>query len=84
MGIRFRLGLEGRKSLGNITSLGVSIKKAVDMFLPDSRESISKDMLVSKYLPYQASKTYKIIMTEYDCRRAHIKADVRQSLNHVS
>jgi hypothetical protein len=84
MGIRFRLGVEGRKSLGSITSLGISIKKAIDIFLPDSRESISKDMLVSEYLPYQASKTYKTIMTEYDCRRTQIRAEVRQSLNHVS
>lgn len=84
MGIRFKLGVEGRKPLGAIANLGISIKRTIDILLPVSRESLSKDMLVSDYLPYQALKTCRTIMTEYDYRRAQSIVEVRRSLNHVS
>ena len=84
MGIRFKFGVEGKKPLGVIANLGTSIKRAADVLLPASRESLSKDMLISNCLPYQALKTYRKIMTESDYRRVQNIVEVRRSLNHVS
>jgi hypothetical protein len=83
MGIRFKLGVEGKKPLGAIANLGTSIKRATDILLPTSRESMSKDMLASNCLPYQALKTYRTITTESDYRRTQTIVEVRRSLNHV-
>ena len=83
MGIRSRLGVEGKTPLRAIANLGATIKRATDALLPTSRESMPFDMLASNCLPYQASKTYRTIMTEYDCRRAQTIVEVQRSLRRV-
>jgi len=83
MGKRSRLGVEGKIPLRAIANLGASIKRATDVLLPTSRESISKDMLASNCLPYQASKTYRTIITESDCRRAQTIVKAQQALRRV-
>ena len=83
MGIRSKLGVEGKTTLRSIANLGVTIKRATEALLPTSRESIPLDMLDSNCLPYQASKTYRTIMTESDCRRAQTIVEVQRSLRHV-
>jgi hypothetical protein len=83
MGIRSRLGVEGKTPLRAIANLGATIKRATDVLLPNSRESMSFDMLASNCLPYQASKTYRTIMTESDCRRAQTIVEVQRSLRRV-
>jgi len=80
MGIRSRLGVEGKTPLRAIANLGATIKRATGLLLPPFRESMSKDMLASNWLPYQASKTYRAIMAESDCRRAQTIAEVQRSL----
>jgi len=44
MGIRSKLGVEGKTPLRAIANLGATIKRATDILLPTSRESMSKDM----------------------------------------
>jgi len=83
MGIRSRLGIAGKTPLRAIANLGASIKRATHALLPTSRESIPLDMVASNCLPYQASKTYRTIMTESHCRRAQIIAEVQQSLRRL-
>ena len=83
MKIRSGLDVEGKTPLGTIANLGAIIKRATDVLLPTSRESMVKDMLVSNCLPYQASKTYRAIMTESDCRRAQMIVEVQRSLRPV-
>jgi len=83
MGIRSRLGVGGKTPLRAIANLGAAIKRAADVLLPTSRETISLDMLGSNWLPYQASKTYRTIMTESDCRRAQATSEVQRLLRRV-
>jgi len=83
MGIRSKLGVEGKTPLRVIANLGASIKRATDILLPTSRESMSMDMLASNWLPYQASKTYRTIMTESDCIRAQTIVEVQRFLRRV-
>jgi len=83
MGIRSRLGVEGKTPLRTIANLGASIKRATDILLPNSRESIPLDMLASNCLPYEASKTYRTIMVESDCRRAQTIVEVQRSLRRL-
>lgn len=83
MGIRSRLSVEGKTPLKAIANLGAAIKRATDVLLPNSRESMSLDMLASNCLPYQAVKTYRTIMTESDCRRAQTVVEVQRSLRLV-
>jgi len=83
MGIRSRLGVEGKPSLRAIANLAATIKRATDILLPPSRESMSFDMLASDCLPYQASKTYRTIMTESHCRRVQTMVEAQRSLLRV-
>jgi len=83
MGIRSRLGVEGKTPLRTIANLGATIKRATEVLLPASSESMSFDMLASNCLPYQASKTYRTIVAESDCRRAQVIAEVQRSLCRV-
>jgi len=64
-------------------NLGATIKRATEALLPASRESIPLDMLASNCLPYQASKTYRTMMTESDCRRAQAIVEVQRSLRRL-
>jgi hypothetical protein len=83
MGIRSKLGVEGKTPLRAIANLGATIKRATEALLPTSRESIPLDMLASNWLPYQALKTYRTIMTESDCRRAQTIVEVQRFLRRV-
>jgi len=83
MGIGSRLGVEIKTPLRTIANLGATIKRATNVFFPNSRESIPIEMLASNCLPYQASKTYRTIMAESECRRAQIIAEVQRSLVRV-
>jgi len=83
MGIRSRLGVDGKTPLRAIANLGATIKRATDALLLISTESMSKDMFASTCLPYQASKTYRTIIAESDCRRAQAIVCVHQSLPRV-
>ena len=83
MGIRSRLGVEGRIPSGVVASLGASIRRAAEISLATSREKMPIDMLASNWLPYQASKTYSTIITESNCKRAHIGVEVQRSLCRI-
>ena len=83
MGIRSRLSVEGKTPLMAIANLGATIKRATEVLLPTSRESISLDMLASNCLPYQASKTYQTIIAESAARRAQTIGEVQRSLRLV-
>ena len=83
MGIRARLGAELGPSLSTIADFGATIKRAASVLFPKSRESISCDMFASNYLPYQASKTFRTIIAESNCRRAQTITEVQRSLRIV-
>ena len=83
MGIRSRLGAEGKAPLTAIANLGAAIKRAVELRLPVSKESLPIDMLASNCLPYQASKTYRAIMIEAARMRAQTMVEAQRSLRRL-
>jgi len=78
MEIRSRISVGGKTHYGVIASLGVALKRVAEIRVPTLRESLSVDMFTSNYLPYEASRTYRTIMTEFDCRRAQTIVEVRR------
>jgi len=78
MGIRSRLGVEGKAQLTAIANLGAAIKRAFENRLPTSRESVPIDMLASNFLPYQVSRTYNAIMVESTRIRAQTIVDAQR------
>ncbi len=75
--------VEGKSPFKSITNLGAAVRKATEILLPNSRESIPVDMFASSCLPYQASKTYKKLTTESDCKRTKTLIDVQMSLRRL-
>jgi hypothetical protein len=79
-----RHSLDRRRSPSSlILNLGASLKRVLEIRFPTVIESLSVDMLTSSYLPYEASRTYRAIMTEFDCRRTQSLVDARRLLMHV-
>jgi hypothetical protein len=83
MGTRSRVGLEGNTQFGGIANLVTTIRRATEALLPTSREGMPFDMFSLNCLPFEASRTYKTMMAESDCRRAQTIAEVQRSLCHV-
>jgi hypothetical protein len=83
MGIRLKVGVEGKLLSRAIANLGTTIKRPTDIHLSMSRECIHKDMLASNCLPYQAPRAYRAIIIEADCRRAQRTVEVQRSLSRV-
>jgi len=83
MVIEMQKKMFGQKKLRLNANLGATIKRVTEVLLPASRESIPLDMLASDCLPYQASKTYRKIVSEYDCRRAQITSEAQQALRRL-
>lgn len=75
--------MEGKAPLTSIANLGVALKRALELRLPTSRESLPIDMLVSDCLPYEASKTYRIMRTESACMQAENIAEAQRSLRRL-
>jgi hypothetical protein len=83
MEIKFKIGAEGKTLSGVTAGLGAYIRRIVKVSLPTSMEGISVDMFASDWLPYQASKTYRTILAESDCRRAQTIIELQRSLRCV-
>jgi len=77
MGIRDGL-VRGRSRSSMVMSLGASLRRVFEIRLPALNESLSIDMLASSYLPYEASRTYREIMTEFNCRRTQNLVDMQR------
>ena len=82
MGIKVRLGVEGGVYHRAIANLGAALRRVAEIRLPTLQEGISFGMFASDSLPYEASKTYRTIMTEFDCTRAQTQIQTRQALWH--
>jgi len=79
MGIR--LGMRGGKGYAALATFGAVLRRiASEVRLPNLSESISVDMFTSEYLPYEASETYRKILTEFDCKRAETLVETQRQL----
>jgi hypothetical protein len=83
MGIKSALGVRAGSSLRAVADLGPLIRRVAAVLLPTSRESMPLDLLASNCLPYQASKTYRTIVTEADCNRAQAMVEVQRTLGFI-
>ncbi len=81
MRTRSKLELEGQARHQVIAHLRLGLKKIAEIRFPLHR-SISVDMFASDCLPYEASKTYRTIMTEFDRQRAQVRKEAQMALLH--
>lgn len=72
--------MRGGKGYATLATFGVVLRRIASVRLPNLRESISVDMFTSEYLPYEASETYRRILTEFDCRRAERLVETQRLL----
>jgi hypothetical protein len=78
MTMEFRLRVIGDNCFRVITRLGVAFKRVTSILPPTPKENLSVDMLAYNCLPYEVSRTYRSILTEFECRRGQNLAEVRQ------
>jgi hypothetical protein len=77
MAIEFRLRVIEENCLRGITRLGVAFKRVTEIVRLTSKQNLPIDMLAHNCLPYEASKTYRSILTEFECRRGQNLAEAR-------
>jgi hypothetical protein len=80
MGIKSRLGVQRGINYAGLSVVSGVLRRAISIRLPNLRESISVDMLTCEYLPYEASQTYRGIMTEFDCTRSVAMVETQRHL----
>jgi len=83
MGIKSRLGLEAQAHHQVIALLRLGLKRVAEVRLP-FQKGISVDMFAADCLPYEASKTYRTIMTEFDRERARTIKEAQLALLHCT
>jgi hypothetical protein len=71
--------LEGKTQYGVVANLGSLFRRLTEYRLP-VRETVSVDMFASSYLPYEASRTYRAIMIEFDSRRSQTLMETQRQL----
>jgi hypothetical protein len=74
------MGIRGGNGYAAHTTFGGILRRIASVRLPDLKESLSVDMLKSEYLPYEASETYRRILTEFDCKRAETLVETQRQL----
>lgn len=79
MGIRTRLGVEGEAYHRAVANVLEALKRATAERLSVFQDGISVGMFDSYSLPYEASKTYRTIMTEFRCRRAQTQLHAQRA-----
>lgn len=80
METKFKLGIAPKSHSGVTARLGVLLRKATQIRLLASRETLPVDMFNSDCVPYEVSRTYREIMAEFNCRRAQTSIEVQRNL----
>ena len=80
MGIKSRIGIEGISYYPIFTRLGAVLGRAAKARLLPSKESIAVGMFASGCLPYEATKTYRKIMVEHECKLTKTRVDAQRHL----
>jgi len=81
MRTRSELDLEGQAHHQVIAHIRLGLKRIAEIRLP-SQKAISADMFASDCLPYEASKTYRTIMTQFDRQRAQVRKEAQLASLH--
>jgi hypothetical protein len=82
IGLRRSRGEKGH--YGILQNLKAVLRIITRVSLTNLRDTMPADMFHASYLPYEASKTYRAIMTEFECRRSNYLVEAqRQRLQSV-
>ena len=76
MKTEFKGGLRTRAQFGLVKNLGTILRRVTAIRLGVFHEGIAAGMFASEYLPYEASKSYRTIKTELECKRSEIQLDI--------
>ena len=80
MGIKSRIGVEGISYYPIFTRLGAVLGRAAKMHLLPLKEGVAVGMFASGCLPYEATKTYRKIMAEHECKLTKTRVDAQHAL----
>ena len=75
MKTEYKGGLRTRAQFGLVKNLGTIFRRVTAIRLDISREGIAAGMFAADSLPYQASKSYRAIKTELECKRSEVQLD---------
>ena len=70
MEIRYKGGLIAKAQVGLIKSLNAMVRKVSALYVNTIHEGITIGMFTAKYLPYEASQTYRSIKSELEYQRS--------------
>ena len=70
MGITYKGGLIGKAQLGLLKNLSTLARRVAVLHVNLFREGIAIGMFTAKYLPYEASQTYRAIKAEFEYQRS--------------
>lgn len=71
----FKKGLRTGAKVGLVENLGTIFRRVTAVRLGAFREGIAVSMFAAECLPYEASKSYRAIKTELDCKRSEVQLD---------
>jgi hypothetical protein len=75
MEIKFTRGLRAKAHLDIVKNLGAAVRR-VAAFRPDDFQCLPAEMF-SYGVPYEASKTYRVMKTEFECVRCEALVEAR-------
>ena len=70
MGITFKGGLIAKAQVGLIQNLNAIARRVSALRVNAFQEGIAMGMFTAKYLPYEASQTYRTIKAEFEYQRS--------------
>jgi hypothetical protein len=76
MKTEFKGGLRTRAQVGLVKNLGTFFRRITAIRVGVFREGIAAGMFAAECLPYEASKSYRAIKTELECKRSEIQLDL--------
>jgi hypothetical protein len=81
MEIGFRGKLERTRTYtGIVNELGTILRRVASIHSETFRNSIPVGMFAAGCLPYEAAKTYRTIMTEFDCKRSKALVEAQRQV----
>ena len=76
MKTEYKGGLRTGAQFGLVKNLGTILRRVTAIRLDVFHEGIAAGMFTAEYLPYEASKSYRAIKTELECKRSTVQVDI--------
>ena len=75
MKTEYKGGLRTGAQFGLVKNLETIFRRITAIGLDVFHEGIAAGMFTAEYLPYEASKSYRTIKTELECKRSEVQLD---------